>query len=47
MKKAVFHNKMTHNVFSVMENDPDFKILIELWPKLSVELRKAIIRMVR
>jgi len=34
-------------LFSALENDPDLRLIIEQWPKLSVELRKAIVKMVR
>ena len=34
-------------LFSKVENDEDLKIIIECWPKLSVELRSAIVKMVR
>ncbi len=33
--------------FLESEIDPDLKLIIEHWPKLSVELRQAIVKMVR
>jgi len=34
-------------LFSKVENDPELKIIIEHWPELSVELRRAIVRMIK
>ena len=33
-------------LFSKVENDPELKIIIERWSELSVELRRAIVKMI-
>ena len=35
------------SMFSASENDADLKLLLERWPELSVELRQAIVKIVR
>ena len=37
---------LVSGLFSALENDPDLRLVVEKWSKLSVELRKAIVRMV-
>ncbi len=39
--------ELVSGLFFESENDPDLSLLIERWSKLSVELRKAIVKMVR
>jgi hypothetical protein len=34
-------------LFFVLENDPDFRLVLERWTDLSGDLRQAICRMVR
>jgi hypothetical protein len=34
-------------LFSALENDPDLRLIVEKWSKLSFELRKAIVRIVQ
>jgi hypothetical protein len=38
---------LSKSCFSEQEIDADLKLIIERWPKLSVELRKAIVKMVQ
>ena len=40
-------NELVLCLFSALENDSDLRMIVEKWSKLSVELRKAIVRMVR
>ena len=38
---------LVSGLFFDSEIDPDLKVIIERWPELSVELRQAIIKMIR
>jgi hypothetical protein len=38
---------LVSGLFSALENDPDLRLIAGRWPKLSVELRQAIVRMVQ
>jgi len=40
------NQNLVSGLFSALENDSDLKLVVEKWSKLSVELRKAIVRMV-
>lgn len=46
-KNEVFEKQHVRNMFSASENDPDLSLLIEKWSNISVELRKAIVKMVQ
>jgi hypothetical protein len=39
--------KLAPSLFFDSEIDPELRLIIERWPKLSVELRSAIVRMVQ
>ena len=39
--------QLVSGLFSDSEIDPDLKFIIEHWPRLSVELRQAVVKMVR
>ena len=41
------NQKLVSGLFLDSEIDPDLKVIIEHWPNLSVELRQAIVKMVR
>jgi len=38
--------EISQGMFFSAENDPDLKLLIERWPKLFVELRQVIVKIV-
>ena len=38
---------LVSGLFFDLENDPDLKLVLECWPKLSFELKQAIIKMGR
>ncbi len=40
------NQNLVSGLFSAIENDPDLRLIVEKWSKLSVELRKAIVRIV-
>jgi hypothetical protein len=39
--------QLVSSLFSALKNDPDLRFIIERWSELSVELRLAIIKMIR
>ena len=41
------NNELASGMFSVLENDKDFMLVAERWPKLSEELRQAVLRLVK
>jgi hypothetical protein len=41
------NGQLVSGLFSEAEIDADLKLIIEQWPRCSVELRKAIVRMVK
>jgi hypothetical protein len=41
------NQKLASSLFSESEIDPDLRAVVEVWPNLSIELRQAIVKMVR
>jgi len=40
------NQNLVSGLFFALENDPDLKLIIEKWSELSVELRRAIVKMI-
>ncbi len=41
------NQNLVSGLFPALENDPDLRLIVKCWPELSVEMRQAMVKLVR